>query len=82
MSLADTLEAISAKTLPGPQCSVKTFLATLNAHDRAELEETFARPSVKSRVIHEHILSTHEVFIGDQTIRKHRKGECKCLRTS
>lgn len=76
MSILDEIR--DATRTIGGICSVGTLLASLSAEDRADLEsvmpDTIAFPS---RAI-QRVLLARGHKIAEETIRRHRRGDCKC----
>ena len=83
-SLADLLTA-ERQRKPGPKCAVGTLLAKLDDADRAALEQALALPTTEMQhaQIHRALRSPSRpvpVVIGQDTIGRHRAGECGCGR--
>ena len=81
MSLFDEVRAATRET--GGVCSVGKAIREMGA-DGAELVAVMADPSVLSRPISRVLQARHErdgipsIRIAEETIRRHRRGECKC----
>lgn len=75
MSLRSALEASTAHR-KGPRCSVANLLDTLDDDDRQALLDAFASDLQHAQITRALKAEGHRV--GDQTIARHRGGECSC----
>ena len=72
------LEEIAAATRAvGGVCTVGTILAGLSPEDRADLESALADPAFLGRAI-VRVLHARGAKLSDETLRRHRRGDCKC----
>lgn len=76
MSLAADLSAPEAQR--GERCSIAAILLALDPDDRAALEAAFA--STRSHAHIARALNGNGHRVVQQTVRRHRKGECRCPR--
>lgn len=80
MGLVEELEARTVARLPGTPCYVGRALAVLPVDDRrAILEALDRKETITATVISDWFREKpREIEVGDQSIRKHRQGKCKC----
>ena len=73
MSFAD--EVLAARERPGPRCTF--YHLNFDTADRADLDTALDEPFIPTAVIHR-AMKARGVDIGDQTVARHRKGDCSC----
>ena len=72
------LDAISAENIThGPKCTVATIKPSLSPADAADLESAFATPAFTAAAI-ARALRKNGHRITDNTVQRHRRGECGC----
>lgn len=64
---------------PGGHCSVGIYLA--KQPDRAEWEELFADPEITSSALYR-LMMKHGWDSSDQPVQRHKRGVCRCGRSS
>lgn len=77
MSLADDLSGLANEPVSRMRCSIGLLLESLDGSDRDALVvavyDDNVRPTSLSRV-----LRSHGHKVSEQTIRRHRRRECRC----
>ena len=77
VSLLEEIRA--AKRANGGTCSIATLLAKLDPADRADLIEALAAdPETYPTTVIIEVLRARGHKVGEDTIRRHRRGGCKC----
>ena len=78
--LLDEIKAIPTG-LQGPPCGIATVLAQLDSDDAVDLNIALADPSIEAKAIWR-VLIARGFDISHQTLGRHRRGDCRCGRTS
>lgn len=77
MDLADLIAAENQK--PGPQCSVQRVLEHLDKKNAATLRAALANKALTSASLTRAIRKLElPIAIGNESVGRHRKGECAC----
>lgn len=73
------LEAKTAETRPGTPCRVRVALARLEPDKVATMAEAIRRrDTITATVLSAYFKEKFAIEVGDQSIRTHRAGKCKC----
>lgn len=76
MSILDEIRA-EGNTPTGLPCSVEVTLNKLNEAERTELQAALDDKAIQASVIGR-ILRRRGNIVGDQAVRQHRRGVCRC----
>lgn len=74
MSIRDTLLAARGQT----PCKVTVFLDSVERETKIEYLEALAETRVSADALAKHMSVNHEDSPGSTSIKKHRRGECRC----
>lgn len=77
MGLLDELGDKNYRQAKGPKCSVAQLKAVLPEDTLAKLEAAMANPNAPAVYIAD-AMEELGYFISGDTIRRHRKGRCRC----
>jgi hypothetical protein len=75
MGLLDDMRA--EKIVKGPPCSVGIMLESMTAQEQEEFASACADSTIASSVI-ARVLARRGHEVRKESIRRHRKGECRC----
>lgn len=79
MELIDELEARTAARLPGTPCFVGRALEMLPKDVKPQFVVALERRNtITATVISDWLRDAYQIEVGDQSIRKHRNGKCRC----
>jgi len=79
MGMMDELEAEQAAARRGAICSFVAVYAGLQKPDGEDLRDALKRPEIAAATI-VRVLARHGFKVQSQTVRRHRRGECSCVR--
>jgi hypothetical protein len=77
--MMDELEAEQAAARRGAICSFVAVYAGLQKPDGEDLRDALKRPEIAAATI-VRVLARHGFKVQSQTVRRHRRGECSCVR--
>jgi hypothetical protein len=80
-TLADLLEEIQSQVRPGPRCHVGRVFDHLTEADRKTLEEALSSERYSARAI-SGALRLRGLTVSRSSIERHRRGECRCWKTT
>ena len=78
MSILDDLRAIPVKR-PGHSCTLGAWLVSLSDDERAEAIDVVLRSAISAEQMAAGLRS-HGIDVGQQSVAKHRRGECSGCR--
>ena len=82
MSLGDEIASQAATPRKGPSCTVAVILADLDPTDADDLRDALAKPyHVVPNGAIVRALKARGLSIGEYTIARHRRGDCRCSAT-